>query len=84
MNESQINRIVERVVDRLRSDVGNARPGYVSAPRHQGHAGHGVFETVDEAIAAAESAFAAFMDFPLSGVLNPQKFSLRQDGAVLA
>ncbi len=25
-----------------------------------------------------------YMDFPLSGALNPQKFSLRQGGAVLA
>lgn len=72
MNERQIDQIVERVVQRLERDLGGPRGGAATpaarptaASRFQGHAGHGVFSTVDDAIQAADRAFREFQDVPL-------------------
>ncbi len=74
MNERQIDQIVERVVQRLERDLtGSAPRGGASAPsarptsasRHEGHAGHGVFTSVDDAVAAAGHAFEQFQEVGL-------------------
>lgn len=76
MNERQIDQIVERVVQRLERDLsggGSRATGAASAPvarpttgsRYQGHAGHGVFSTVDDAMVAAEKSFFEFRDVGL-------------------
>jgi aldehyde dehydrogenase len=66
LDEKQIGRIVERVVDRLGADVlsGAARP--VAGPRSTSNgSGRGVFETVDSAVAAARRSFEEFRDCSL-------------------
>jgi acyl-CoA reductase-like NAD-dependent aldehyde dehydrogenase len=70
MNERQIDKIVERVVERLERDLKpgaapTARP--TTSSRREGHAGHGIFSTVDDAVAAAERAFEELRDVPLEG-----------------
>lgn len=69
MNERQIDKIVERVVQRLERDLGGASPvaGHTTGRRFEGHTGHGVFHTVDDAITAAEKAFRDFQDVSLEG-----------------
>ena len=66
MNDRQIDKIVDRVVERLSKDVAAPRAGYVTAPSHQGHAGHGVFSTVDDAMRAATKAFSEFQSLSLN------------------
>ena len=76
MNERQIDQIVERVVQRLERDLSGspaasrgaapaARP--TAGSRHQGHTGHGVFTSVDDAMNAAEKAFRDLQDINLEG-----------------
>lgn len=71
MNERQIDKIVERVVQRLERDLtGHApaarpAPRHTSAAQHHGHAGHGVFSNVADAMAAAEKAFRDLQDISL-------------------
>ena len=71
MNDRQIDRIVEKVVERLGKDLDSPastpKASYVSAPSHQGHAGHGVFETVDTAMAAAAQGFENLQSVSLEG-----------------
>ncbi len=72
MDERHISMIVERVVERLEGGKSAAKParaaassGYTAAPRNHGHAGHGVFETVDAAMSAAEVSFRQLQDLSL-------------------
>ena len=53
----------------LERDLGGASPvpGHTTGRRFEGHVGHGVFHTVDDAITAAEKAFRDFQDVSLEG-----------------
>ena len=68
MNDRQIDRIVERVVERLERDLKGAAPATARptvGTRFQGHTGHGIFTTVEDAAAAATKAFGDLSDCSL-------------------
>ena len=70
MNDRQIDQIVERVVQRLERDLkggGGAVARPTSASRHHGHAGHGIFTNVDDAMNAAQRAFEELRECSLEG-----------------